>query len=404
VAASEGGNRVEYFGNTLASHGNAQPPQPIQISSLEIITGGIMKIARFFAFIVFAVTLQSVALADTVTMKNGDRLTGTIGESDGSALTIHTDSAGDVKVKWSAIQEVTSEKPIFVVTSDKNIVSGTLTLEGANLVVHTSKESAVVVPLTKITAVRSAEGQQTYEKITHPGLLHDWKGSATVGFALARGNSDTTDLNSGLALNRKTLTDQIKLYESSVYATSSATPTSSVSGVTANAILGGARYDRNITGKMFAFGSADFTHDELQDLTLQSIYTGGLGWHVIARPNTTLDVFAGINYTREMYNASASSIVTSSLTRNLPGITAGEDFTHKFGAISTLTEDFTFYPDLSDISQYRFSLDAAWLTKFNKWLGWQVTAADRYITNPPILGTKSNDLILSTGLNISFGQ
>jgi len=30
--------------------------------------------------------------------------------------------------------------------------------------------------------------------------------------------------------------------------------------------------------------------------------------------------------------------------------------------------------------------------------------ADRYITNPPILGAKSNDLILSTGLNISFGQ
>ncbi len=363
-----------------------------------------MKVSRFFAIIAFAVVLQSVALADTVTMKNGDRLTGTIGESDGTAVTIHTDYAGDVKVKWSAIQGVTSAKPIFIVTSDKKTVGGTITLEGENLVVHTAPESAVVVPLAKITAVHSTEGEQAYEKALHPGLLHQWKGSATVGFALARGNSDTTDLNSGLALTRKTLTDQIKLYESSVYATSSATPTTPTSGVTANAILGGARYDRNITNKMFAFASADFTHDQLQDLTLQSIYTGGLGWHAIARPNTTLDVFAGINYTREMYSATASSVVTSSLNRNLPGITAGEDFTHKFGAISTLTENFIFYPDLSDFNQYRFSLDASWVTKFNKWLGWQVTAADRYITNPPILGAKSNDLILSTGLNISFGQ
>ncbi|HEV3482390.1 MAG TPA: DUF481 domain-containing protein, partial [Candidatus Acidoferrales bacterium] len=272
-----------------------------------------MKVARFLAFIVLATIPHTAALADTVTMKNGDRLTGTIGDSDGTAVTIHTDYAGDVKVKWSAVKEVTSAKPLFVVTSDKNVVRGTIAPEGENLVVHTTPESAVVVPLAKITAVRSAEGQQAYEKNMHPGLLHEWKGSATVGFALARGNSDTTDLNSGLRLDRKTLSDEIKLYESSVYATSGATPTSPVSGVTANAILGGARYDRNITDKLFGFGSADFTHDQLQDLTLQSIYTGGLGWHAIARPKTTLDVFAGINYTREMYSASASSIVTSSL-------------------------------------------------------------------------------------------
>ena len=363
-----------------------------------------MKLARFLAFIAFATILQSAARADTVTMKNGDRLTGSIGDSDGKAVTIHTDYAGDVKVKWSAIQEVAAAKPIFVVTSDKNVVSGTIAPEGENLVVHTASESSVVVPLARITAIHSSEGQQAYEKSLHPGLLHEWKGSATLGLALARGNSDTTDLNSGLVLNRKTLSDDIKLYESSVYATSGATPTSPGSGVTANAILGGARYERNITDKVFAFASADFTHDQLQQLTLQSIYSGGLGWHAIARPNTTLDVFAGINHTREMYSATASSVVTSSLDRNLPGITAGEDFTHKFGGTSTLTENFTFYPDLSDISQYRFSLDAGWLTKFNKWLGWQISAADRYITNPPILGAKSNDLILSTGLNLSFGQ
>ncbi len=363
-----------------------------------------MKIARFLAFIVFALVLQSVALADTVTMKNGDRMTGTIGDSDGKAVTIHTDYAGDVKVTWSTIQEVASAKPIFVMTSDRNVVNGTITPQGENLVVHTTSESSVVVPLAKIMAIHSGEGQQAYEKSLNPGLLQDWKGSAPVGLALARGNSDTTDLNSGLALNRKTLSDQIKLYESSVYSTSSATPLSTTSGVTANAILGGARYDRDITDKIFAFASADFTHDQLQQLTLQSIYTGGLGWHAIARPNTTLDVFAGINYTREMYNATASAIVTSSLNRNLPGITAGEDFTHKFGGTSTFTENFIFYPDLSDFNQYRFSLDAGWVIKLNKWLGWQVTAADRYITNPPILGAKSNDLILSTGLNLSFGR
>ncbi len=164
-------------------------------------------------------------------------------------------------------------------------------------------------------------------------------------------------------------------------------------------MLGGARYDRNITKRLFAFVSGDFDHDVLQDLTLRQIYTGGLGWHVLDTPNTTFDVFAGVNYTRENYSDGAA---VASVSRNLPGLTFGEDFTRKLGSKNVLTEHFIFYPDLSDIAQYRFALDASLVSKINTWFGWQTSVSDRYVTNPPILGTKSNDVILSTGLNITF--
>jgi hypothetical protein len=42
-------------------------------------------------------------------------------------------------------------------------------------------------------------------------------------------------------------------------------------------------------------------------------------------------------------------------------------------------------------------------TKISKWLGWQTTASDRYLSNP-IPGTKSNDLILTTGLTVAFSH
>ncbi len=29
-------------------------------------------------------------------------------------------------------------------------------------------------------------------------------------------------------------------------------------------------------------------------------------------------------------------------------------------------------------------------------------ASDRYISNPPIFGTKKNDVVLATGINVSF--
>ena len=49
------------------------------------------------------------------------------------------------------------------------------------------------------------------------------------------------------------------------------------SGVTANDIRGGTRFDRNIVPKIFAFGSGDFEYNETQDLDLRSILAGGLG-------------------------------------------------------------------------------------------------------------------------------
>ena len=208
--------------------------------------------------------------------------------------------------------------------------------------------------------------------------------------------------------DRKTLADEIKVYTSSIYTTNGATTTSAgaPAGVTADAILAGVRYNRNFNQKLFVFGSGDFTHDALQDLNLRSIYTGGFGWHAINRPSTTFDVLAGVNYTRESYSGGATVAAPNgtNVGRNLPGLTAGEVFMHKFSGSTTFTENLEFYPDLSDINQYRFSLDSGLVTKINKWLGWQTTFSDRYVTDPPIFGTKSNDVILSTGLNIAFGH
>ena len=53
--------------------------------------------------------LSSVSFADQVTLKNGDRLTGTVVKSDGKTIVIHTDAAGDVELKLDSIQEIKTE-------------------------------------------------------------------------------------------------------------------------------------------------------------------------------------------------------------------------------------------------------------------------------------------------------
>lgn len=358
------------------------------------------------AFILVFFFAANSLVADSLTLRNGDHLTGTITSMDGHEIALKTDAAGEIKIKWSAVQTLTSDKPLYIATPEKQTITGTITLEGSDLVVHTATQGDVRIPVDQITVVRTESQQHAYERSLHPSLVNDWAGGVNVGFALARGNSDTTNLNTALAADRKTLSDEIRLDLSSVYSTSGTSTSGAAGGVTANEILGSAAYHHDIDKAIFAFASGAFTHDALQDLTLRSIYTAGLGWHAINTRNTTLDALFGINYTRESYSSSPSSLnpIAINVSRNIPGITAGENFMHKFDAGTVFTESFDFYPDISDFSQYRFSLDAAVVTKIHKWLGWQTSLSDRYVTNPPIPGTKSNDVILSTGLSITFAH
>jgi putative salt-induced outer membrane protein len=351
-----------------------------------------------------AITVLSAG-ADTIVLKNGDRLTGMITGSDGKTVTIKTEFAGEIKGPWSAIREVTSTATLYVVTPDKKTVNGTITVEttdtAAELIVHTASAGDVHVPIDKLSIIRSQDAETAYEKSLHPALTAAWKGDVTVGFSLARGNSETTNLDLGFNATRKTLHDQILLSESSIYSTNDGPG----GGVTANEDLGSARYDHDFSNKgLFGFVSGDYTHDELQGLNLRSIYTSGLGWHAIHSDATTLDVLAGENYTRESYSPTADTTTTVGQNRNLAGATVGEYFKHELGSITALTEDFNFYPDLTNTGQYRFALDAGAETKISKWLGWTVTLSDRYVSDPPIEGTKANDVIFSTGLTASFGH
>ena len=59
-----------------------------------------------FIGVVSSALLVCQAIADQVTLKNGDRMTGTIVKSDGKTVGLHTDYAGDVTLKWDAVQSI----------------------------------------------------------------------------------------------------------------------------------------------------------------------------------------------------------------------------------------------------------------------------------------------------------
>jgi putative salt-induced outer membrane protein YdiY len=349
----------------------------------------------------FVLLLAIPALADQIVLKNGDRLTGSITKSDGKQLVIKTDYAGDVTVKFDAIQSMTSAGDLNVSLGGKTVV-GSVTTSGDNVVVATKTAGPVEAPKSSVTMLRDPAEQAAYEKTLHPGLLEGWKAGLNMGFALTAGNSETKNLNIAFNGVRTGLRDKLVLYTNSIYAVTDK-PTSQT---TANSTGGGARYDHDLTPRVFGFVSGDFFSNALQDLNLRSILGGGGGLHAIKSAATTLDLLVGANYTHESYSIPINP-PNPATSQSLAALTVGDAFTHKVGKNTVVTQSFLFYPDLSDTGQYRGTFNLGTVTKINKWLGWQMSFGDVFVSNPPAVvppaaRIERNDVQLATGLNISF--
>ena len=342
------------------------------------------------------------ARADQVTLKNGDRLTGEIVKSDGKTLLMKTEFAGEVNLKWDAIAAIVSSQTLHLALKDGQTVVGPVNTTNDKFDVATKETGVVSAAKESVVAVRSDAEQKSYDdqvyRLQHAKLTDFWSGILDTGLSLTRGNSATLNYTLSGKAARVTDRDKISVYTTAVYATDSTTPPSHT---TAHAIRGGIRGDLNVSQRWFVFGFTDFEYDEFQHLDLRNVLGGGLGYHVIKTEHTQFDIFGGGAFQQEYFSAIPPS--TPSLTRKSGEAVIGESLNSKLNTRTTLSETFTFYPNLSDTGNYRFTLDLTSATKLKNWLNWQVTYSDRYLSNP-LPGLKKNDLLLSTGLRLTFGK
>jgi putative salt-induced outer membrane protein YdiY len=359
------------------------------------------SVLRNLRYLILFVAISCVFLtADQVTLKNGDRLTGTVVKSDGKTLVLHTDAAGDVTIQFDAVAEIRTDQELHVGLKDGKTVVGPVTTSDGKLEVATKTGGNVETTPSDVAVIRNDAEQTAYDKSLHPGLLHGWNGGLNLGFSLARGNSETENLAIGFNAVHPTEHDKITMYASSIYTTNDLASPSTV----ANVAQGGIRYDHDLNPRLFAFVSADFMADALQGLNLRSVGSLGLGLHAIKSDTTVLDFLAGGNFTDENYTVTLPipfPFTTRKLVHNFGGLTLGEELMHKLGKSTVLTENLTFFPNLTDTGEYRGVFNLGTVTKISKWLGWQNQFGDIYVSNPPE-GKKKNDVIFTTGLNFSF--
>src|ERR1700720_156154 len=179
-------------------------------------------------------------MADQVTLKNGDRLTGSIIKSDAKILLIKTEFAGEVNVQWDAVSGMVSSQPLHLALKDGQTIVGTVTAADNKLDVATKETGSVAASKDAVTAVRNDAEQKAYdeqiERLRHPHLLDFWSGILDTGLSLTRGNSDSLTYSLAGKAVRATERDKITVYSAAIYTKSTV---NGISSTSAHSIRGG---------------------------------------------------------------------------------------------------------------------------------------------------------------------
>jgi putative salt-induced outer membrane protein YdiY len=345
-----------------------------------------------------AMIAAPLLLADQVILDNGDRVTGKITKKDGDSVTISSDLMGAVTIKWAHVKSIATDAPVTVVLTGGKTVEGKLVTSGDQVEV-----AGQTAPLPSVTTVRNAAEQTKYERFLHPPLYDLWAGYYDLGIAAAAGNSETLSITNALTAARVTNNDKLSIYANQIYAKGEIGNTL---GLTAQSLKGGWAYNRNTGKRSFVSFFDDYVNDKFQNLRFRGVFGGGGGFHPVATDRTKLDLAAGFSLDHESYSEAIAPVKPGSspaMTRNSGEIYWGDDLIFKVNKASSLTQSFRMFNNVSDTGEYRMNFNLGMATKIAKWLSWQITASDNYITDP-VPGKKTNDLLISSGIRVTFTQ
>lgn len=348
------------------------------------------------------ILLACAAWGDQITLKNGDRVTGSIVKKDGNTLTVKSDLMGVVTIPWDQVTAIKSSEALNVVlagqqakvpaaikaTIDSN--NGQFTLTGGSAGPQTVAPSA-------IAAIRDNAEETAYERLLHPGLLQLWTGTATLGLAGTAGNAVTSTFNTAVNASRTTNHDVMSFYFNAVKASATV---NGVSADTAQAVRGGWKYNRKVGGRLDINAFNDYEYDRFQDLDLRFVVGGGLGYRAWKGKRGTMTLQGGSDYDRDKFAAASPNPAFSRVSAEAYG---GDDFTYKLNGTTSVVQGFRIFSNLSDTGAYRANFDLSANTKLRKWLVWNLSFGDRYLSDP-VAGRKPNDVLYTTGIGVTFGH
>lgn len=205
------------------------------------------RIVRATALLISLVAAAAApARADEITLKNGDRFTGTAISLAGAVLTVAT-AYGTVRIPWAEVARAVIQDPMLAALAD--LLAG-----------------------------------------PPPSVVVD--GGANAGIVSAAGNTEVNNLRVDGDVTARAGANR--------YSGSAAVTRADDRGVdTARNWTAAFKYDRFVSERMFLNGTAILTNDRFRDLDLRTALGAGVGYQVLTTPRVKLTADAGLGWVDE---------------------------------------------------------------------------------------------------------
>jgi hypothetical protein len=315
----------------------------------------------------------SLAQADTVTLSNGDRLTGTVLEMTRGKLRFETEHSGKLEIKWSEIVSLTTDRFVHVEFFDKEPLNGKVILKDGLFEIWRD-------PLIPPTQVSPSE----VSGIDPAGIR--WSASLTLALRAEDGNNHSTDIFTNAELIRESDVDKTLLRGYLIYGTEDRAATD-------QSAYGLLQYNYRIGPDWYLYGGAECRTDRFEDLTLRAVFSLGPGFILVKKNDLEAWIDAGPSYTHEVLRTGEEDDWFGAR------VAAHVQLKLSFGL--DIRDDFAYYPNFKDPANWQIHNEGTLSTPLGS--HWSLTL--NIITDldhEPIPGKRKYDDVYALGVRFSF--
>jgi len=238
---------------------------------------------RKLALVVAFWSLSTFGMADTVLLKNGDRMTGTVDSISSGRVLLKTDYAGSVPIALEAIAELVTNDEFDIVADGARQKGRFTAQDGAQLIVSTSGEQAV-----ELVSIKTA-GQNNLAMAV---LTSEWSSRADIAAKFSHGNTDTEQYSTLIetALKKGNVQHNLKFLVSNEKAEDDTTK---------DELDVDYLYKRFLSERWYASGNAEYFEDALKDVDSRITLGAGVGYQFWDDSFGALSTDVGLSYVRE---------------------------------------------------------------------------------------------------------
>jgi putative salt-induced outer membrane protein YdiY len=274
------------------------------------------------------------AAKDSVMLKDGSKIVGTITGASGDVLTIETGFAGTVSVDMKQIVSMSTGSKQNIALGTGSTLYGTIT-HGAGGAKIEFEGGSATVDVGAITAIWAKDVRSPL--LPPPEKPRKWVYKMGVDVYGKTGSTEKTSVGGKFTATLASDSDRLLVYAGGKYSEENQVKS-------AHEYVGGIDYEYFLEEKHSWYARTELEYDDIEALDLRATGAFGYGYYFIRRDDHELRFRLGAQVRHTAYQTGANETE--------PGLDLGLNHMVKLGDWGTLTTGVTYTPSFDDFADY----------------------------------------------------